>query len=72
MYHPDAMLDSIARLLQEIGEGVTIFYEPRNEGMEWYVGQADSHDQPLPLHEHFSDPIEGLIWLGKHKPKGTP
>ncbi|HEY1281136.1 MAG TPA: hypothetical protein VGF22_15775 [Acidimicrobiales bacterium] len=58
--------DEIAHLLQEIGESVEIFYEPRNEGMEWYVGLADPHGFPLPVHEHFADLIEGLLWLSRN------
>ena len=65
-YHPDAMLDSIARLLVEIGESVEIFYEPRNEGMEWYIGFASNEGLEVPVHEHFADPIEGLIWLSRN------
>lgn len=33
----------IGALLQQIGESVEIYYEPRNKGAEWYVGLADSH-----------------------------
>lgn len=67
--------ESIARLLQEIGESVEIYYEPRNEGMEWYVGFADGHGYPLPVHEHFADLVEGLLWLsrnGKQLVAGRP
>jgi hypothetical protein len=53
----------IAELLQEIGESVEIYYEPRNEGDEWYVGFADPHGEALPVHEHFADLVEGLLWL---------
>lgn len=55
----------IADLLVEIGESVEVYYEPRNEGMEWYVGFADPHGFDLPVHDHFGDLIEGLTWLSR-------
>ena len=55
----------IAGLLREIGESVEVYYEPRNEGMEWYVGFASAHGQPLPVHGHFADLVEGLLWLSR-------
>lgn len=56
----------IAALLQEIGESVEIFYEPQNEGQEWYIGFVNARGRPLPVHEHFHDLIEGLLWLSRN------
>jgi hypothetical protein len=50
-------------LIKEIGEPVEIFFEPRNEGHEWYVGLATTEGVDTPLHEHFPDLVEGLVWL---------
>jgi hypothetical protein len=52
----------IARYLAEIGESVEIYWEPRNQGNEWYVGLADAHGRELPLHEHFASLEDGLHW----------
>lgn len=62
--------ERIASLLMLIGESVEIFYEPRNEGAQWYVGLADPHGKALPLHEHFADLAEGLTWLHVQKRQG--
>jgi hypothetical protein len=56
----------IAQLLQEIGEGVTIYYEAREDEHPWYVGFADYHGRELPIHEHFGSLIEGLLWLSRN------
>ena len=58
--------DDIAAVLRGIGEPVTIHYEPRNTGAEWYVGFADDHGHALPVHEHFADLREGLLWLSRN------
>jgi hypothetical protein len=57
--------DDLARRLIEIGESVSIFYEPRNEGEEWTVGLER---EPM-MHGHFRSLIEGLDWLVKCKPE---
>jgi hypothetical protein len=56
----------IAAILQELGESVEIYYEPRNEGQEWYVGFADPHGSELPVHEHFESLLGGLLWLSRN------
>jgi len=54
-------------LLIQIGEPVSIFYEPRNEGNEWVVSLARV---PM-LHEHFGSLEEGLRWLADNRPRFT-
>jgi hypothetical protein len=41
---------------------VEIHYEPRNEGQEWRVSLVDD-TRDMPVHEHFGDLREGLLWL---------
>lgn len=69
---PSNMEHHIAGYLRDIGESVEIFYEPRNEGDEWYVGLASTHGEPIPLHGHFGSLLEGLRWINKHKEVASP
>jgi hypothetical protein len=56
---------AISVLIEEIGESVSVFYEPLNEGQEWTVGLAR-----LPMvHEHWGELLDGLRWLADNKPR---
>lgn len=57
------MESDLAALIQEIGEPVTVSFEPRNEGMEWSVSLARI---PL-IHEHFRTLDQGFRWLAQNK-----
>lgn len=58
-------MNEIEKTLIEIGRAVVIHYEPRNEGSEWYVGFQPDGDE-MPVHEHFADLAEGLLWLSRN------
>lgn len=61
-----AQLTTYEELVSEIGEAVSIFYEPRNgDEHAWTVGLARV---PL-LHEHFPSIDAGLRWLIENKPR---
>lgn len=61
---------TIESLLREISEHypVEIHYEPRNDGAEWRVSLVgtETPEAPIPVHEHFADLREGLLWLSRN------
>ena len=62
----------IAMMIEEIGESLEIYYEPRNDGMEWHVGLADDRGEEMTLHEHFASLPEGIAWIRDHRHLAGP
>lgn len=59
---------TIEELLIEIGEPVEILYTKEEDEHPWRVSLdvAGTPEGEVPVHEHFADLTEGLLWLSRN------